>query len=150
MTSKFYRYGKGHSHNLASPSPDIEEWVHFREIKDLVAASALPVENLSHLKQKSLPAKSASKSELLDVVDDLIGAEQNPAEAIQRFLTVFLKQKSYIHSQITQCVQEFGWIIEHGQLHSRLKGYQLISRKMSGSYSILLTRGTGKETIQVL
>ncbi len=96
--------------------PILKNGCTFAEIKDLVAASALPVENLSHLQQKSLPAKGASKSELLDAVDDLVGAEQSPVEAVQRLLAVFLKQKSHLHSQIAQCVQEFGWTVEHGKL----------------------------------
>lgn len=88
----------------------------FAEIKDLVALAALPVEKLSHLQQRSLPAKGASKSELLDAVDDLIGDEQNPAQAIHRVVVVFLKRKPHLHEKIAECVRPFGWTIDDGQL----------------------------------
>lgn len=88
----------------------------FAEIKDLVASAAVPVERLSHLQQRSLPARGASKSELLDAVDDLIGDEQHPTEAIQRLIAAFLQRKPHLHSRIAQCVQQFGWTVENGQL----------------------------------
>ena len=78
--------------------------------------SALPVERLSHLQQRSLPARGASKSELLDAVDDLIGDEQNPTEAIQRLVVAFLQLKPDLHSKVAECVQQFGWTVEDGQL----------------------------------
>jgi hypothetical protein len=88
----------------------------FAEIKDLVGASALPVEELSRLQQRSLPAKGASKSELLDAVDDLIKNENNPTEAIQHFLAAFLGRKQHLHGKVAECVQRFGWTLENGQL----------------------------------
>ena len=94
----------------------LKEGCTFAEIKDLVAASALPVEELSHLQQRSLPAKGASKSELLDAVDDLIGTEQNPTEAIQRLLGAFLERRRRLHGKVSECVQRFGWTVADGQL----------------------------------
>ena len=88
----------------------------FADIKDIVASAALPVEKLSHLQQKSLPAKGASKSELLDAVDDLIANEKEPTEAIQRLIAVILQHKQYLHDKIDQCVKQFGWAIKGGQL----------------------------------
>ena len=88
----------------------------FAVIKDLVASAALPVEKLSHLQQKSLPERGASKSELLDAVDDLITDERNPTEAIQRLVAVFLRRKPHLHGEIAECVQQFGWTVEDGQL----------------------------------
>lgn len=88
----------------------------FAEIKDIVAAAALPVEKLSHLQQKSLPAKGASKSELIDAVDCLITAAPNPNEAIKRLMGVFMQSKPHLHGEIAKCIQQFGWHIEDGQL----------------------------------
>ena len=69
----------------------------FAEIKDLVASAALPVQKLSHLQQRSLPARGASKGELLDAVDDVIADEQNPTEAVQRLVAAFLQRKPHLH-----------------------------------------------------
>lgn len=96
--------------------PLLKDGCTFAEIKNLVAASGLPVEALSRLQQKSLPAKGATKTELQDAIDDLIGKEQNPAKAIQRLLGAFLERKAHLHSKVSQCVQGFGWTLEHGQL----------------------------------
>ncbi|GBD98046.1 hypothetical protein BMS3Abin07_00053 [bacterium BMS3Abin07] len=88
----------------------------FAEIKELVGAGGLPVEELSHLQQRSLPAKGASKSELLDAVDDLIKKEDEPAEAIQHFLGDFLHRKRHLHEKVAECVQRFGWHLAEGVL----------------------------------
>lgn len=88
----------------------------FAEIKDLVASAALPVEKLSHLQQRSLPARGASKSELMDAVDDLIGEEQDPNQAIQRLIAAFLQRKTHLQNEVAQCVAQFGWTVEDGQL----------------------------------
>jgi len=96
--------------------PILKDGCTFAEIKDLVAASALPVEKLSHLQQRSLPAKGASKSELLDAVDDLIGKEQNQTEAIQRLFAAFLERKRHLHGKVSEYVQRFGWTVAAGQL----------------------------------
>jgi len=96
--------------------PILKDTCTFAEIKDLVAVSALPVEELSHLQQRSLPAKGASKSELLDAVDDLIGKEQNQTGAIQRLLAAFLERKRHLHGKVSEYVQQFGWTVADGQL----------------------------------
>ena len=90
----------------------------FAEIKDIVASATLPVERLSHLQQRSLPAKGASKSELMDAVDDLISAEPNPTQAIQRLITAFLQRRPHLQSKVAQCVAQFGCTVEDGQLRS--------------------------------
>ncbi len=94
----------------------IKDGCTFAEIKDLAGASALPVEELSHLQQRSLPAKGASKSELLDAVDDLIKKETSPTGAIQHLLADFLERKGRLHGKVSECVQRFGWTVESGQL----------------------------------
>lgn len=88
----------------------------FAEIKDIVGASTLPVEELSHLQQRSLPARGASKSELLDAVDDLIKKESNPTEAIQHLLVTFMERKQHLHGKVAECAQRFGWTVKDGQL----------------------------------
>ena len=89
----------------------------FAEIKDLVGACGLPVEELSHLQQRSLPAKGASKSELLDAVDDLIKKEDEfSTKAIQHFLDDFLQRKRPLHDKVSECVQRFGWHLAEGVL----------------------------------
>jgi hypothetical protein len=94
----------------------IKEGCTFAEIKDLVASAALAVEELSHLQQRSLPAKGASKSQLLDAVDDLIVKEPNPTQAIQTLVAALLQQKRHLHDKIAECVRRFGWTVEDGQL----------------------------------
>jgi len=94
----------------------VKEGCTFAEIKDLVASAALPVEELSHLQQRSLPARGASKSQLLDAVDDLIAKERNPTQAIQNLVAALLQQKRHLHDKIAECVRRFGWAVEDDQL----------------------------------
>ena len=98
--------------------PIVKEGFTFNETKDFVAAAALPVEKLSHLQQRSLPAKGASKGELLDAVDGLIGQESDPTRAIQNLISVILEQKVHLQSRISDCVKRFGWTIVDEQLRS--------------------------------
>ena len=88
----------------------------FSEIKDIVSKSGLPVEELTHLQQRSLPEKGASKSELLDAVDGLIQKESEPTDAIQNLITAFLKMKPDHGDTVAEYVQEFGWTVIDGQL----------------------------------
>ena len=88
----------------------------FAEIKDLVASASLPVEQISQLQQRSLPERGASKSELLDAVDDLLGHEQNPTEAIQNLVATLLERKRHMHDRIAECARRFGWTVDEGQL----------------------------------
>ena len=55
----------------------------FNKIKEIAGASGLPVHKLSHLQQRSLPARSASKSELLEASVQTNIKKEN--EVIQRF-----------------------------------------------------------------
>ena len=97
----------------------VKEGCTFAEIKDLVASAALPVEELSHLQQRSLPARGASKSQLLDAVDDLIAKERNSTQAIQNLVAALLQQKRHLHDKIAECVRRFGWAVEAGDTRAQ-------------------------------
>lgn len=96
--------------------PTVKDGFTFNETKDVVAAAALPVEKLAHLQQKSLPAKGASKGELLDALDGLISKEPEPGQAIQNLIAAMLEQKRHLEPRISDCVERFGWRIVDGQL----------------------------------
>ncbi|MBB3231132.1 hypothetical protein [Halomonas stenophila] len=96
--------------------PIVKEGFTFNGIKDVVAAAALPVEKLSHLQQKSLPEKGATKSELLDAVDNLIEKEPDPARAIQNLILVMIEQNSRMASHVSVCAERFGWTVVDCQL----------------------------------
>lgn len=96
--------------------PTVKDGFTFNETKDVVAAAALPVEELAHLQQKSLPAKGASKGELLDALDGLISREPDPGKAIQNLVAAMLEQKNHLEVRISDCAERFGWRITDGQL----------------------------------
>lgn len=73
--------------------PAIKGRCTFSEIKDLVATAGLPIEKLHHLQQRSLPARSASKQELLDAIDGLIAQEASPDDAIEKVLNALQSMK---------------------------------------------------------
>ena len=96
--------------------PTVKDGFTFNEIKDVVAAAALPVDELAHLQQKSLPEKGASKGELLDALDVLIAKEPDPGKAIQNLIDAMLEQKNHLETRISDCAVRFGWKIVDGQL----------------------------------
>ncbi len=96
--------------------PAIKDGFTFAALKDLVATAGLPVEQLAHLQQRSLPAKGASKSELMDAVDDLISREESPEIAIHRLLVAVLQLKPQLQSQVADCVSRYGWVLEGTRL----------------------------------
>jgi hypothetical protein len=52
----------------------------------------------------------------MDAVDDLIGKETNPTEAVLGLIAAFLARKRHLHRNVSDCVQRFGWTVEDGQL----------------------------------
>lgn len=96
--------------------PIVKDRCTFAEIKDVVSISGLPVEELTHLQQRSLPERGASKSELLDAVDDLIKRESESTAAIQNLIAAFLKMKPDYGDTVAERVQNFGWTVMDGQL----------------------------------
>ena len=90
----------------------------FAGIKELVAKSGLPVEELTHLQQRSLPERGASKSELIDAVDDLLRKEDDPTTAIQNLIAAFLEMDPCHGDKVAECVRKFGWTVIDGQLRT--------------------------------
>lgn len=88
----------------------------FAGIKELVAGSGLPVEELTHLQQRSLSEGGASKSELIDAVDDLIKREDEPTTAIQNLIDAFLEMYPDHSDKVVECIRGFGWTVIDGQL----------------------------------
>ncbi len=88
----------------------------FNTIKEIAGASGLPVYKLSHLQQRSLPARSASKSELLDAIDELLNEQQDPNRAIKFFIQEMLSKHNLIEESINEVIQRFGWQIQDGEL----------------------------------
>lgn len=96
--------------------PTVKEGFTFNQTKDVVAAAALPVEELAHLQQKSLPEKGASKAELLDALDGIIFKEPHPEKAIQNLILAMLEQKTHLEPRISDCAERFGWRMVDGKL----------------------------------
>lgn len=87
----------------------IKECLTFSQIKDAAGRAGLPLERLSHLQQRQLPAPSASKSELLDAISDLL-SELNEAhcrEAITAFIQQCLRKcpdrEGEVQRDVTRC-----------------------------------------------
>lgn len=60
----------------------IKEALTFSQLKDAAGAAGLPLERLTHLQQRQLPEKGASKSELMDAILNLL--REKPDEAVTR------------------------------------------------------------------
>ena len=88
----------------------------FNNIKVIAGASGLPVNKLSHLQQKALPAKGASKSELLDAIDGLLNEQKDPNRAIKFFIQEMLSRHNHVEDRINEVIQRFGWQIQSGEL----------------------------------
>ena len=96
--------------------PTVKDGCTFAMIKGLVATSGLPVEKLSHLQQRPLPEKGASKGELLDAVGDLIEKANEPTEAIRKLIAALLEMNPDLGDKVLECAQWFGWTVPDGQL----------------------------------
>lgn len=96
----------------------IREKCTFNTIKEIAGASGLPVHRLSHLQQRSLPAKGASKSELLDTIDGLLNEQNDSNRAIKFFIQEMLNRNARIEDDINEIIQRFGWHIQNGELCS--------------------------------
>src|SRR5437016_1292608 len=81
----------------------------FAEIKDYVAASGLPLNELSHLVQGQLPTPGASKSDLLDGVGELLEKAESPEEALSGFVDVMLSRKPSLEPAVERAITRFGW-----------------------------------------
>ena len=88
----------------------------FSQIKELAGASGLPIQRLSHIQQRQLPAKGASKSQLLDAIDGLLNEQQDPNRAIKFFIQEMLRRHNRIEDSINEVIQKFGWQIQNGEI----------------------------------
>src|SRR5690349_7508801 len=94
----------------------IREACTFSQIKEIAGAAGLPLHELAGLQQKSLPEKGASKSELLEAVDELIQKSGSPEQIIRRFVAAVVANRPHIENQIEECVQRFRWTLSEGLL----------------------------------
>ncbi len=90
----------------------------FAGLKDLCREVGLPVQRLSHLQQRQLPARGNSKSELLDAIDGLLQEEQDPKQATYRMFGAFLRAAPHQHDRVSSIVEQFGWTVDDGQLRA--------------------------------
>ncbi len=90
----------------------------FNQIKELAGASGLPIRRLSHLQQRELPAKGASKSQLLDAIDDLLNDQSEPNRNVEFFIKEIVRRKPQLYEALDEALQRFGWYFENGELLS--------------------------------
>lgn len=88
----------------------------FNNIKEMAGASGLPIHMLSHLQQRPLPARSSSKSELLDASDGLLEKHEDPERVIRYFVREMLRRNARIEDAVSEVVQRFGWDVHDGEL----------------------------------
>ena len=94
----------------------VKENFTFVQIKDMVAAAALPVEELDGFQQNSFPAKGASKLELIEAVDELIARSSDPRKAIQNLVEVMIERRGDLQSEIESFAKRFDWTVMNGRL----------------------------------
>jgi len=92
----------------------IREKFTFRDLKELAGASGLPVNRLDHLQQRQLPARGASKNDLMDGINGLIEESSNPEECISRFIEDCISRKPNISEEINVAITRFNWCIQNG------------------------------------
>tara|TARA_R110002096_G_scaffold199271_13_gene383117 strand:+ start:1750 stop:2910 length:1161 start_codon:yes stop_codon:yes gene_type:complete len=129
--------------------PLVKDGYTFSEIKDLAGSSALPIEELTHLQQKSLPAKSATKSQLLDAIDDLICREEQPEDSIRLLISFVWKGNPELREEIVDRLKEQGITIEDGEVVSeiRSKSTQTMKRDRELQVQMLLDLRNGTQQV---
>lgn len=85
----------------------------FSQIKELAGASGLPIQRLSHLQQRQLPARGASKSQLLDAIDDLLNKQNDPNRNVEFFIKEMIQRKHQLYEALDETLQRFGWYLEN-------------------------------------
>ena len=90
----------------------------FSQIKGLAGASGLPTQRLAHLQQRSLPGKSASKSQLLDSIDIILNEQVDSERTMEFFIKEMIQVKPELTEIINERIQRFGWYLENGELCS--------------------------------
>lgn len=84
----------------------------FAELKELAGASGLPIQELTHLQQKQLPAKGASKSQLLDAIDNLLNEQSEPNTNVEFFVKEIIRRKPFVYDELDETLQRFGWYLD--------------------------------------
>ena len=79
----------------------------FTQIKELAGASGLPIQRLSHLQQRQLPMRGASKSQLLDAIDDLLNDQSDPNRNVEFFIKEMLQRKPQLYEALDETLQRF-------------------------------------------
>ena len=101
----------------------------FSQIKELAGASGLPIQRLSHLQQRQLPAKGASKSQLLDAIDDLLNEQNEPNLNVEFFIKEIIRRKSQLYEALEETIQRFGWYLD-GETPCRRSSSNIKNKKL--------------------
>ncbi|MGD0077962.1 MAG: ATP-binding protein [Sedimentisphaerales bacterium] len=128
----------------------------FNNIKEIAGASGLPIHKLSHLQQRSFPTKGASKSELLDAINDLLNEQQDPNRIIKFFIQEMLRRRSMIEGRVNEVINRFGWKIQNGDIFAQdAEKAELVRTKQKNEQTItqIIAQGEGhtvefKETLE--
>lgn len=108
----------------------IKDCLTFAQIKDAAGRGGLPLEDLAHLQQRQLPARSASKSELLDAVGVLLAAvsETDRRETMAGFLKACLAKypdrQAEFECDVVRCglaLSPEGALEDHAEAESKVK-----------------------------
>jgi hypothetical protein len=85
----------------------------FAKIKDVAGAGGIPLETLSHLQQRSLPERGASKGELLDAIGVLLREfdEQNRLYCISKFVSASVRRSSSARDDILMRIERLGFVL---------------------------------------
>lgn len=91
----------------------IKSCLTFAELKDAAGRAGLEIERLAHLQQKSLPARGASKSELLDGIGTLFAARSEPdrIEILEIFIRECLRESPGREGEFGNALRRSGIIL---------------------------------------
>jgi hypothetical protein len=84
----------------------------FNTIKDLAAASGLPMAQEAHLQQGRLPGPTMSKSELADAIAGLFEGQGDPNRSAEYFIQEMLRRKPSLRQPIDELLHRFGWYLD--------------------------------------
>jgi hypothetical protein len=93
--------------------PLVKDCLTFAELKDVAGGGGLEVDRLAHLQQKSLPARGASKGELLDEIGRLFAArgESERVEVLEIFTRECLRKFPLREAEFVSAFRRSGIIL---------------------------------------